>query len=57
MFTLPTVNELHKLGRAGLAKAPAEQLASSDTSIRSIIGSRNPFGLRPPRVAPPDRNR
>ena len=57
MFTLPTVNELHKLGCVDMAKAPAEQLASSDASLRSIIGSRNPFGLHPPRVAPPDRNR
>ena len=57
MLTLPTVNELHKLRRAGMAKAPAEQLASSDASIRSVNGSRSPFGLHPPRAAPHDRNR
>lgn len=56
MSTLPTVNELHKLRCAGMAKAPAEQLASPDASTRFVKSSRNPFGLHPPRAALPDRN-
>ena len=57
MLILPTVNELHKIRYAGLAKAPAEQLASFAASIRFVNGFRNPFGLHPPRAAPHDRNR